>query len=97
MKNEYNCIKCNKIIYMIDFGVDNSNVNQCCWNDGMVTEIEAGYGSTLDGNKYIIAICDDCMIELEELKKVDYIGNYIDDYIHGYIEKHKKKNDDTEC
>ena len=31
------------------------------WEDGIVEIINGGYGSNFDGNKYLIAICDDCI------------------------------------
>jgi len=32
---------------------------------GVVEKISAGYGSSLDGNQYVLAICDSCIMEKE--------------------------------
>jgi hypothetical protein len=44
------------------------------WEGGIVDRIAANYGSSLDGNMYILAICDKCVIE----RKLKYVGNYIE-------------------
>lgn len=50
MKSEF-CIKCNKEI---------QSVKNMWWNGGIVNKIIAGYGSKLDGDVYLISICDEC-------------------------------------
>ncbi len=42
----------------------------CMWMGGMVGKIHAGYGSKLDGNVYIIAICDKCAIKKKKLMEL---------------------------
>lgn len=37
-----------------------NNVDNYGFGDGMATRISAGYGSKLDCNVYMIALCDDC-------------------------------------
>lgn len=39
---------------------------QGCWKDGTVNKIEFGYGSRNDLRKFYIAICDDCIEQLEK-------------------------------
>lgn len=42
-------------------------------NGGITGILYAGYGSKLDGDIYVIAICDECVKE----KELVYIGNYM--------------------
>jgi len=48
------------------------------WGGGIVGNISAGYGSNLDGECYVIAICDKCT----NIKKLDgtiaHVGNYME-------------------
>ena len=39
---------------------------QGCWDDGTVQKISFGYGSKNDGRSFYIAICDDCILQLEK-------------------------------
>ncbi len=54
--------------------MDNYKPWEGMWDSGIVERIAAGYGSTLDGNMYVLAICDNCVKE----KKLMYVGNYMD-------------------
>ena len=36
------------------------------WSDGVVEKITFGYGSIHDMKTYYIAVCDDCIVELEK-------------------------------
>ncbi len=47
------------------------------WNDGIVGNISAGYGSILDGNMYAIAICDECTKKRHLDGTIAYVGNYM--------------------
>lgn len=47
------------------------------FHNGMATKISCGYGSTLDGNVYMIALCDDCARELHDCGRLTYVYNYI--------------------
>jgi hypothetical protein len=69
------CICCNKDITLIMLGVN--VLSQGMWDGGIVGEIHANYGSNLDGDMYVIAVCDDCIKNQKEKSKVKYIGNYI--------------------
>lgn len=54
-----NCIKCGKEIESIyDISV---TPNMNIWTGGVVLKVEPGFGSKLDGNSYILSICDDCI------------------------------------
>jgi len=68
------CIKCGAEIKPIDPEAPYSSPQSAMWNGGIVDKIAAGYGSKLDGNIYIIAICDECVLNSEV---IEYIGNYI--------------------
>ena len=37
-----------------------------CWSNGAVELIHFGYGSSRDTNSFFIAICDDCITQLEK-------------------------------
>jgi hypothetical protein len=65
-------------------------VNNLNVRDGIIHIIEAGYGSTHDGDKYIIAICDVCI----DMKKQDATLLYYDncmfsDFVEDDINKSK--------
>lgn len=63
---DHNCIKCNDLIKCMDD-------NMVLFDGGVVSYITAGYGSSLDLNQYVIAICDNCITEnLEFVKNVLY-------------------------
>lgn len=68
----YNCVCCDKPIKKLD-GLPNGKDWEGMFDGGIVEKISAGYGSDLDGDIYILAICDNCIKE----KKLKYIGNYL--------------------
>lgn len=84
------CICCGKEIHMLDTNANpgNSNPESDMWNDGVVASISAGYGSLLDGNVYLIAICDKCL----ERKNKEGSVVYLYDYMTGGI-SNKVRND----
>jgi len=61
-------------------------INNQMVNGGIIHIIDAGYGSTHDGDRIIIAICDECLNQNLEDATLLYFGNYIDE-----VEKSKKK------
>ena len=69
------CFKCNKEIKPIE-PQWHDEPESAMWLDGVVGKISAGYGSILDGNMYVIAICDDC---IKDNKNIEYIGDYMFD------------------
>ena len=44
---------------------------------GIIHLIDAGYGSKHDGDRFILAICDDCIEENEKNGTLLYWGNYM--------------------
>jgi hypothetical protein len=52
--------------------IDNEMVS-----DGIIQIVNAGYGSKHDTNRFIIAICDDCINENLEDGTLLYYGNYM--------------------
>ncbi len=77
----YNCICCNKEITLL-YPDSYSNKTKSSdedkmWDDGIVGEISAGYGSIHDGCIYNIAICDKCVKEKEEIGVLKYIKSYL--------------------
>ena len=80
----------------------NRSINNAMVDNGIIQIIDAGYGSTHDGDKVIIAICDKCIKENLEESTLLYYGNYMFEGEHTKeeIEKSKKlynrrKNLDT--
>jgi hypothetical protein len=69
------------------------NVNNEMIDNGIIHIIDAGYGSTHDGDQFVIAICDDCIKENLADATLLYYGNYMygGDYANDEIEKSKKK------
>jgi hypothetical protein len=53
------------------------NVNNKMINNGIIHIIDAGYGSTHDGDQFVIAICDDCIKQNLEDATLLYFGNYM--------------------
>lgn len=53
------------------------NVNNEMINNGIIHIIDAGYGSTHDGDQFVIAICDDCIKQNLEDATLLYFGNYM--------------------
>jgi hypothetical protein len=68
------------------------NVNNEMIDNGIIHIIDAGYGSTHDGDQFIIAICDYCIKENLGDATLLYYGNYMygGDYANDEIEKSKK-------
>lgn len=62
------------------------------WSDGIVANISAGYGSELDGDMFVMAICDNCIRSRIENGVIAYTGNYMfsDKIIEEKIDKYKK-------
>ena len=53
------------------------SVNNEMIDNGIIHIIDAGYGSTHDGNQFVIAICDDCIKENKQDATLLYYGNYM--------------------
>jgi hypothetical protein len=68
----YSCICCGKEIKKLD-GLPKDKDWEGMWDGGIVERISAGYGSLLDGDMYVLAICDDCV----KLKQLKCVGNYM--------------------
>jgi hypothetical protein len=52
-------------------------INNRSANDGVIHIIDAGYGSTHDGDQFVIAICDECIRENVQDGTLLYYGNYM--------------------
>lgn len=74
----HNCIFCKKEINKnrID-GFEGGEDWEGSFDGGIVDRIDAGYGSLLDGDMFLIAICDECINEKVLIGDIKYIGNYI--------------------
>ena len=55
------CFKCDKAIRAIR-SMDHNLPEKSLWKDGTVQHIVSGYGCPLDGGKYLIAMCNTCLI-----------------------------------
>ena len=69
-------------------------INNSMVNGGIIHIIDAGYGSKHDGDRFIIAICDDCIKENLEDSTLLYFDNYMfkgDGWVGDEIENSKKK------
>jgi hypothetical protein len=71
------------------------NVNNEMIDNGIIHIIDAGYGSTHDGDQIILAVCDDCIKENLEDATLLYYGNYMylktNNFIAEDVEKSKQK------
>jgi hypothetical protein len=70
------------------------NVNNEMIDNGIIHIIDAGYGSTHDGDQFVIAICDNCIKENLQDATLLYYGNYMygnEGFVHEEIEKSKQK------
>lgn len=70
-----------------------TNTNNRMWDGGIVQIINAGYGSNHDADKYVIAICDDCVTSNTEDGTLLHYGNYMSpnsEYTKEDIEKSKQ-------
>jgi len=70
-----------------------SNINNSMVNDGIIHIIEAGYGSKYDGDRIILAICDDCIKENLQDGTLLYFDNYMfsdESFIKEEVDNSKK-------
>lgn len=66
------------------------NVGNRMHNGGIIEVIGAGFGSTNDGDQFIIAICDECIKKKREDASLLYFGNYIGSRNTDDIDKSRK-------
>lgn len=74
------CICCEKDVHTFKYAGD-----QLFYLEGMVTTVHAGYGSTLDGDSYHIAICDTCIENKRERGIIEFKGNIYVPFIRNFI------------
>jgi hypothetical protein len=67
------------------------NVNNEMIDNGIIHIIDAGYGSTHDGDQFVIAICDDCINVNKEDGTLLYYNNYMH-YDEKFVEEEKEKS-----
>lgn len=67
-------------------------INNKMVDDGIIHIIDAGYGSKHDGDRIILAICDECIEENLKDATLLYFDNYMfkSDLIDNEIEKSKR-------
>ena len=71
------CICCGFEIKELDkrFKNQRDNPENSMWDGGTVERIHMPYGSLLDGDIYIIGLCDECIKKNEE--RIFYMGDYL--------------------
>lgn len=83
-----NCITCGVKIELLDLksfqdikeyyehykGV---NPESLMWKNGMVGQISAGYGSTVDGDVYYLGMCDKCVDKNVKNLRLRYVGDHL--------------------
>lgn len=70
------CVFCGFEIKPIHGGGDDKPW-QGMWLNGTVDKIAANYGSELDGNMYVVALCDGCVRAKLKDGTIEYVGNYM--------------------
>ncbi len=73
-KNKRQCIFCECDIKRMYPERPKGKPESDMWLNGIVDKIHAGYGSDHDGNIYVIAICDSCLIKKK--KVIEFVGTY---------------------
>lgn len=73
------CIVCGALIKTLshDFEEHNVSANHGMWDDGLIAEVSAGYGSAHDGDSLLIAICDGCLDRRLKDQSIIYLYDYI--------------------
>jgi len=69
---QVSCVVCDKTISVLFEDADYDKAN---FSDGVVGKISAGFGSSHDGDVYVIGICDKCI----DKKKIQPVSNYLFD------------------
>lgn len=61
------------------------------WLNGIVSNASAGFGSSLDGDEFVIAVCDDCLSKKVEDGTIAFTSDYIQPtFSKEKFEKYKK-------
>jgi len=84
------CIICErKIIADKEFNPFKDDHNTTFFKEGVVGKLEANYGSSHDGDIFMIALCDNCISEKLKSNTLLYKGNYMlgDDIVKDNIDK----------
>lgn len=71
-RNSIPCIRCGKEVKLLYPEMDNQILDSAMYDEGNVSEVYGGYGSSLDGDVYVIGICDDCLKQHGH-----YVGTYL--------------------
>lgn len=71
------CIVCGKEIQPGDNDpqIQEEPADQALWLDGLVHVVMAGFGSRHDANRYLIAICDDCIEKTDSDGRLKFLSN----------------------
>lgn len=74
--DKMNCVVCDREIIQFEEGFGDKPW-EGCWSDGAVQVVTMGYGSRLDGDMYLLCICDRCIKRKYSAKKIRYKGDYL--------------------
>lgn len=78
INKEMKCVCCNvEVNRLYPDEYPTANPWEGMWNDGIVQRIEAGYGSLLDGDMFVMAICDTCADKKTREGVMLWVGNYM--------------------
>lgn len=77
VKIELPCVICAINILSPENEVTENNASRLSFDNGMATTISYGYGCELDGNVYMIAICQECTEKKQKEGLLVYVYNYI--------------------
>jgi len=58
---EKNCCVCKNAVVKTLYPISKNEFENAMWDSGIVSIIQAGYGSSHDMDSFIIAICDSCI------------------------------------
>ncbi len=72
---KYNCICCGDEITQLE-DIPGVKDWEGMWHNGIIEKVAAGYGSNVDGNMYVLAICDKCIAEKTDKGGLQFIGTY---------------------
>jgi len=63
------CIICDKRVEELHHFSDDPAQN--CWSAGLVEWVTAGYGSAFDMSRFLICLCDRCLLNVKDTGESD--------------------------
>jgi len=81
---EFKCIACRYVISECDPSFKPESPEKGMHRNGTIEKIHMGYGSKLDGNMHLIAICDYCIDKAMSDGVATFEGDYMCDQVKEY-------------